>query len=193
MNFIINEKKGAVDVLDATDPANPTLIDTLTAADVAADAVVNSIAYKGGYLAVAIEASPKTDNGFVALYDATTLELLGSAQVVVEWKGLRMVCTGDYKRRRDPTCRQFEPVPDTHVFISEATFGLPVFKHPDTDGEIRWKPRLVTPEHTLQHGQPVGMGIPTPEGVSFCDTFSPASSYTRRHMKGSGSWGDMES
>ena len=63
--------------------------------------------------------------------------VLGSAQVVVEWKGLRMVCTGDYKRGRDPTCRQFEPVPDTHVFISEATFGLPVFKHPDTDGEIR--------------------------------------------------------
>ncbi|MEB3735510.1 choice-of-anchor I family protein [Halopseudomonas pachastrellae] len=79
--FIVNAQKGAVDVLDATDPANPTLIDTLTAADVAADAVVNSIAYKGGYLAVAIEASPKTDNGFVALYDATTLDLLGSAQV----------------------------------------------------------------------------------------------------------------
>ena len=79
--FIVNAQKGAIDVLDATDPANPTLIDTLTAADVAADAVVNSIAYKGGYLAVAIEASPKTDNGFVALYDATTLELLGSQQV----------------------------------------------------------------------------------------------------------------
>ena len=79
--FIVNAQKGAIDVLDATDPANPTLIDTLTAADVAADAVVNSIAYKGGYLAVAIEASPKTDNGFVALYDATTLDLLGSAQV----------------------------------------------------------------------------------------------------------------
>lgn len=63
--------------------------------------------------------------------------VLGSAQAVVEWKGLRMVCTGDYKRRRDPTCRAFEVVENTHVFISEATFALPVFKHPDDAGEIR--------------------------------------------------------
>jgi len=38
--------------------------------------------------------------------------------------------------RRDPTCRQFEVVPNTHVFISEATFGLPVFRHPDSSAEI---------------------------------------------------------
>ena len=61
--------------------------------------------------------------------------VLGSAQAVVEYKGLRMVCTGDYKRRRDPTCTGFEPVP-CHVFISEATFGLPVFRHPDDRQEI---------------------------------------------------------
>ncbi|MED5491282.1 choice-of-anchor I family protein [Halopseudomonas pachastrellae] len=94
--FIVNAQKGAVDVLDATDPANPTLIDTLTAADVAADAVVNSIAYKGGYLAVAIEASPKTDNGFVALYDATTLELLGSEQVGAQPDMLTFSPDGQY-------------------------------------------------------------------------------------------------
>jgi len=62
--------------------------------------------------------------------------VLGSAQVVVDYKGLRMVCTGDFKRRSDPTCARFEVVPNTHVFISEATFALPVFRHPDTDGEI---------------------------------------------------------
>lgn len=62
--------------------------------------------------------------------------VLGSAQVVVDYKGLRMVCTGDFKRRQDPTCAAFEPVEGTHVFISEATFGLPVFRHPDDRGEI---------------------------------------------------------
>ncbi|MDJ0919687.1 MAG: ligase-associated DNA damage response exonuclease [Henriciella sp.] len=62
--------------------------------------------------------------------------ILGSAQVIVEWKGLRIVNTGDYKRRTDPTCRPFEVVPNTHIFISEATFGLPVFRHPDDRGEI---------------------------------------------------------
>lgn len=61
--------------------------------------------------------------------------VLGSAQAVVRWKGLTMVVSGDYKRRRDPTCPAFEPVP-CDVFISEATFGLPVFRHPDDAHEI---------------------------------------------------------
>ena len=61
--------------------------------------------------------------------------VLGSAQAVVRWKGLTMVVSGDYKRRRDPTCPPFEPVP-CEVFITEATFGLPVFRHPDDAGEI---------------------------------------------------------
>lgn len=61
--------------------------------------------------------------------------VLGSAQAVVRWKGLTMVVSGDYKRRRDPTCPPFEPTP-CDVFITEATFGLPVFRHPDDKGEI---------------------------------------------------------
>lgn len=61
--------------------------------------------------------------------------VLGSAQAVVRWKGLTMVVSGDYKRRRDPTCAPFEPVP-CDVFISEATFGLPVFVHPPDGEEI---------------------------------------------------------
>jgi putative mRNA 3-end processing factor len=61
--------------------------------------------------------------------------VLGSAQAVVRWKGLTMVVSGDYKRRRDPTCPPFEPV-GCDVFISEATFGLPVFCHPPDHEEI---------------------------------------------------------
>ena len=61
--------------------------------------------------------------------------VLGSAQAVVTYKGLTMVVSGDYKRRRDPTCVGFEPVP-CHVFISEATFGLPVFTHPPDSEEV---------------------------------------------------------
>jgi putative mRNA 3-end processing factor len=74
--------------------------------------------------------------GDVELSLAPAGHVLGSAQAVVRWKGLTMVCTGDYKRRRDPTCRLFEPVP-CHVLISEATFALPVFRHPDDGGEIQ--------------------------------------------------------
>jgi putative mRNA 3-end processing factor len=61
--------------------------------------------------------------------------VLGSAQIAVEAKGLRIVVSGDYKRRRDPTCRGFEPVA-CDIFITEATFGLPVFRHPDDTVEI---------------------------------------------------------
>jgi putative mRNA 3-end processing factor len=61
--------------------------------------------------------------------------VLGSAQVVVSWRGLTMVVSGDYKRRRDPTCPSFEPVA-CEVFVSEATFGLPVFRHPPDSDEI---------------------------------------------------------
>jgi putative mRNA 3-end processing factor len=61
--------------------------------------------------------------------------VLGSAQIVMEHKGERVVVSGDYKRRPDPTCPPFVPVP-CDVFVTEATFGLPVFRHPDTGSEI---------------------------------------------------------
>jgi len=75
--------------------------------------------------------------------------VLGSAQAVVRWKGLTCVVSGDYKRRRDPTCPGFEPVP-CDVFITEATFGLPVFRHPPADQEIARLLRSVAqfPERT---------------------------------------------
>jgi putative mRNA 3-end processing factor len=62
--------------------------------------------------------------------------VLGSAQIAVAAKGLRIVASGDYKRRPDPTCRGFEPI-RCDVFITEATFGLPVFRHPEPETEIR--------------------------------------------------------
>jgi putative mRNA 3-end processing factor len=61
--------------------------------------------------------------------------VLGSAQICVERKGLRVVASGDYKDRPDPTCAPFELVP-CDVFITEATFGLPVFRHDDAEGEV---------------------------------------------------------
>ena len=61
--------------------------------------------------------------------------ILGSAQAVLSYKGQRIVVSGDFKRRPDPTCPPFEPVP-CDVFITEATFALPVFHHPSDAGEI---------------------------------------------------------
>ncbi len=61
--------------------------------------------------------------------------VLGSAQVCLEWRGSRVVVSGDYKRRPDPTCPPFEPE-RCDVFVTEATFALPVFRHPPAEQEI---------------------------------------------------------
>lgn len=61
--------------------------------------------------------------------------VLGSAQIVMEYRGTRAVVSGDYKRTPDPTCAPFEPIA-CDVFVTEATFGLPVFRHPSPDAEI---------------------------------------------------------
>ena len=56
--------------------------------------------------------------------------VLGSAQIRLEAGGERWLVSGDYKRDADPTCAPFEPV-RADVMITEATFGLPVY---------RWRP-----------------------------------------------------
>jgi putative mRNA 3-end processing factor len=61
--------------------------------------------------------------------------VLGSAQAVIDYRGSRVVVSGDYKRRPDPTCAPFEPQ-RCDLFITEATFGLPVFRHPPDRHEI---------------------------------------------------------
>lgn len=61
--------------------------------------------------------------------------VLGSAQIRLSYKGRTIVASGDYKREPDPTCAAFEPIP-CDVFITEATFGLPVFRHPPASAEI---------------------------------------------------------
>ncbi|MBQ25950.1 choice-of-anchor I family protein [Alcanivorax sp.] len=79
--FVVNAEQGELDVLDLSDPENPVKIDAISAAGIAAGAEVNSVAASHGLVAVAIEADPKTDNGFVALYQASDLTLLGSEEV----------------------------------------------------------------------------------------------------------------
>ena len=61
--------------------------------------------------------------------------ILGSAQIVIEYGGQRAVVSGDYKRRSDPTCPAFEVMP-CDLFVTEATFGLPVYRHEPDMGEV---------------------------------------------------------
>ena len=74
--------------------------------------------------------------GDVSVWLEPAGHVLGSAQVAIEWRGSRAVVSGDYKRVHDPTCRPFVPIP-CDVFVTEATFALPVFRHPPAAGEAR--------------------------------------------------------
>jgi putative mRNA 3-end processing factor len=62
--------------------------------------------------------------------------VLGSAQIAVTCKDTCVVASGDYKDAPDPTCAPFEVVP-CDVFITEATFGLPVFRHGDAALQVK--------------------------------------------------------
>ncbi len=77
--------------------------------------------------------SVKLDGASVTFHPAG--HVLGSAQIAVEATGLRVVASGDYKNISDPTCAPFELV-KCDVFITEATFALPVFRHGDPGDEV---------------------------------------------------------
>ena len=62
--------------------------------------------------------------------------VLGSAQIAITHKAAgTVVITGDYSRSHNPACAPFEPVP-CDILVTEATFALPVFSHPDPMQEI---------------------------------------------------------
>jgi putative mRNA 3-end processing factor len=79
--------------------------------------------------------------------------VLGSAQILLEHAGERVIVTGDYKRRADPTCAPFA-VAHCDLLITEATFGLPVFRHPPIAQEIAkvLAMRASAPDRAIQIG-----------------------------------------
>jgi putative mRNA 3-end processing factor len=62
--------------------------------------------------------------------------ILGSAQVKIDKGGFICVVSGDYKTDVDPTCLPLEPL-HCHTFVSECTFGLPIFRWPHPDEVIQ--------------------------------------------------------
>jgi putative mRNA 3-end processing factor len=98
---------------------------------------IMALRYGSGFAAVTQQATLGETVGIngVSVSFHPAGHVLGSAQIAVEKDGMRIVASGDYKRSPDPTCLGFEPVA-CDVFITEATFALPVFRHPDSRDEI---------------------------------------------------------
>ncbi|GLQ56908.1 ligase-associated DNA damage response exonuclease [Devosia nitrariae] len=87
----------------------------------------------GQFQEVAFGEPVSIDDVTITLYPAG--HILGSAQVLIEHQGQRIVVTGDYKRLPDATAQPFELV-ECDLLVTEATFGLPVFQHPEPQSEI---------------------------------------------------------
>ena len=101
-------------------------------AEAARHLVAHRLGGEGAISALTYGEAVDIDGVRVSLHPAG--HILGSAQVRVEHRGEVWVASGDYKRAPDPTCAPFEPQ-RCHVFITEATFALPVF---------RWDPLRAT-------------------------------------------------
>ena len=86
--------------------------------------------------------------------------VLGSAQILIEAAGERWLISGDYKRDLDPSCSAFTSV-HADVFISEATFGLPLY---------RWAPGAEVARQILEWWQ----GAPAVPSVLCCYAFGKA-------------------
>jgi putative mRNA 3-end processing factor len=71
----------------------------------------------------------RLDHNGVSLSFHPAGHVLGSAQVRLEYRGEVWVASGDYKVEPDATCAPFEPV-RCHTFITESTFGLPIYRWP---------------------------------------------------------------
>ena len=89
--------------------------------------------FAGSTQAIAYGESIKTGDVTIKFHPAG--HVLGSAQIAVSCGDTCIVASGDYKDAPDPTCAPFEVV-RCDIFITEATFGLPVFRHGDAADEV---------------------------------------------------------
>ena len=88
------------------------------------------------------------DGAFITFYPAG--HILGSAQILIESKGKKVLVTGDYKTVQDETTQNFQLV-KTDFIVTEATFGLPIFKHPKPTSEIKKLTNSVKNELNKNH------------------------------------------
>jgi putative mRNA 3-end processing factor len=96
---------------------------------------IMAIRYGPGFAGATQAAAGAQQVGEVTVRFHPAGHVRGSAQIEVVWRGFRAVVTGDYCRHTNPVAEPFALVP-CDLFVTEATFGLPVFRHPDPQAEI---------------------------------------------------------
>ena len=117
--------------------------------------------------------------------------ILGSSQVRIEYNGRVEVVSGDYKTDADPTCTPFEPV-KCHLFVTESTFGLPIYRWPDPklvfEEVNRWWARnrelgrtTVLSGYSLGKAQRILSGLDSSSGPIVLDDLILANTEAYRH------------
>lgn len=129
----------------------------LTAAD-GAGLVRSRLGREDGVEGLAYGETRQCNDVRVSLHPAG--HILGSAQVRLEHRGEVWVVSGDYKTDPDPTCRPFEPL-RCHTFITESTFGLPIYRWPDqakvfADINTWWRANAAAGEVSILYGYALG-------------------------------------
>ena len=133
--FVVNAQNGAVDVLDASKADDIIYQDTLSMDDIAGlptGAVVNSITWHNGLLAVAVEAPVKTDNGYAALFDSTTLELINFVEVGAQPDNLTFTPDGSYLL----TANEGEPSVENRYNAAGEVIGVQSVYRVDPEGSV---------------------------------------------------------
>ena len=82
-----------------------------------------------------LEDNPLTINNIVITFIPAG-HILGSSQILIEYNGHKVLISGDYKRVEDKTCKGYQNK-KCDIFVTEATFGLPIFSHPSDKDEIK--------------------------------------------------------
>ncbi|MFZ4260637.1 MBL fold metallo-hydrolase [Sphingobacterium sp. HJSM2_6] len=89
---------------------------------------------KNSYLIKKIDQEFEINSVRISLHPAG--HILGSAQILMVYKGVRYLYTGDYKLQYDPTCEALQVI-EADVLITETTFANPDTRHPDPVSEIQ--------------------------------------------------------
>ena len=96
---------------------------------------IMAIRYGEAFCDTRVPVEDRIEMGGIRVTFTPAGHVLGSCQITVEDGSTAITVSGDYARAGNPACAPFQLAP-CDIFVTEATFGLPVFNHPAPLSEI---------------------------------------------------------
>ncbi|UWQ83055.1 ligase-associated DNA damage response exonuclease [Leisingera caerulea] len=111
---------------------------------------IMAIRYGEAFCDTRVPVEDRIEMGGIRVAFTPAGHVLGSCQITVEDGRTAITVSGDYARAGNPACAPFQLAP-CDIFVTEATFGLPVFNHPAPLSEIEKLLRSVTAQPDRCH------------------------------------------